>query len=364
MQAEKEMEMATKKKNAVAKKASKKEVDAAELKEKVWKVLDGAKRKGIDKLTRKESQGYLRKIDGLLKGEEQTSESDFILARYTRLEALFEMINLGGVPLYGTEHWDDECDKECVRQGCKWCGVEEKDCGIICFARARGNEVGADEEKMIWPLETSAHWLLNNQPAMMNDADACLKTRIRIEFVQNKLLDCLSTPPIKARDFKGVDGDLWMFDEMDYESFREYRAKAKKANKASWFFLKRDAYFWEGECRLVALKQNHDPKKANKGFIRVSDKQWEEVIKRIVFSPYSSEYVNGERVTLTDIKDIRFYAERALKRYRRERNGWNDEMEDLVRKLWGAGRGYRSGVLDNATVMAAAKKSNATKSPT
>ena len=326
----------------------------AEFKEEVRKMLDEAKKKWADNLSKEELRDLVLKIDGLLDASAPAQEPNFILARYTRLEALFEMIELGGVPLYGIERWDDECDKAFVKRGCEACDVAESECGIICFSRAREDEIDAAGEKVLRPKETSAMWLLNDKPPKMNDSEACRKTRIRIEFNEKKLLEPVRGMLQSAQDFKIKDGPLWLFDEMKYEPFQNYLAKAKDCKGAEWFFLKRAAYSWESEWRLITLNQAAQSSKI-KGIIPVAPDKWREVIERVVFSPYSSEDVDGRQKVLTKIKTIRSYAREALKKYRQGKNGWSDEMERRVCELWEKGYGYRSGVLDNVQVLTAAK---------
>ena len=309
-----------------------------------------------------------RKTKGAIQAAKNTSrkkEPKYILARYTRLEALFEMIELGGVPLYGTEHWDDECDKEFVRQGCQ--EVKMSRCGIMCFSRAKkgkaenGSEAGQkgkEREKWIWPQEVSAQWLTSGSSVMMDDPIACLNARIRIEFDGDKLLEDLN-PQTKSAQLPGK-GPVLLFDKMDYRPFQKYLESASSCQSTNWFFYKRAAYSWEQEWRLVALNQKISSKKAKKagakGFIPVvqgkDPSRWNEVIKRVVFSPYST--ARGASGKL-EMERIRFYANRALDFYCIGRDDWSSAEKDAVRALWGKERGYRSGVLDNAKVLAAAK---------
>ena len=283
-----------------------------------------------------------------------------ILARYTRLEALFEMIELGGVPLYGMEHWDDECDKAFVRRGCAECGVTENECGIICFSKAREDEVGdAPEDGEIWPRETSAHWLLNDKPVAMDDPHACLGARIRIEFKANELLNPIKDELKSSQSFGNAPA--WLSGEMDYKDFQGYLASAESNLNASWFFHKRESYYWESEWRLIALKQTIGSEKAKKvgarGFLQVAQgenpSRWNEVIKRVVFSPYSSAKGSSKKLGM---EKIRSYAERALEFYCIGRQGWTEEKKNLVHAFWAEKRGYRSGILDNAKVLAAATR--------
>ena len=296
------------------------------------------------------------------------SGATYVLSRYTRLEALFEMIELGGIPLYGTERWDDECDKAFVERGCREYGIDEERCGVICFSRSQDraaekekDDSNGETEKLIWPKETSAHWLLNDKPSIMDDPTSCLQARIRIEFKEKEILASL----FRFTTAELQDTPMWLFKGVDYKGFPKFLKKAKTSKETvGWFFHKRDAYYWEGEWRLVALNQDVPPKAkvvGAKGFIPIGqdEDRWKQVIKRVVFSPYSS--ARGFPTKL-DMERIRFYANRALEFYCIGRSEWSQNKKELVKELWAKGRGYRSGVLDNKKVLAAAQAELPTKS--
>ena len=306
------------------------------------------------KNAQKKGRGPKSQVGRSNKGKSD-GEPNQILSRYTRLEALFEMLELGGIPLYGTERWDDECDKAFVRRGCAAGGTDQ--CGILCLVGMEKKDIRdaiKNSREYVWSRETYGHWKIYTPSSAVSSP---LDFGIRIDF-DKKMLDTLIARMTKERV-------CCRLDKMSYKPYEKYLSAAGNPNK-DWFFLKRDAYKWEMEHRLVVLGQNKIPSRAKdrgaRGFIKIngvwkSDKRlWLRLIKNVVFSPFC--HLQGSPTAL-DTELIRFYAVRSLERYCAGKKEWTRAKVKWTQDFLNSCA--RSGILDNTRVLTAMQNASSAK---
>ena len=270
-------------------------------------------------------------------------ESNGILVRFTRMESLFEMFALGGIPLFGTERWDDLCDRALVERGCKALDVTR--CGIMCFMDCGEWINGNGKENEDRKRETYAHWKVYGTGKNVDVYSEALSQIIRIDFKRSELEKCVVETNVDA-----------VLGKVDYKEYGEYCSIESHDNPCKLLFEKRNAYEWEQESRLVVFDQDLKFVKRHVGwtsanaFIRVEN--FRKLIKGIVYSPFctTSYFPSAPRT-----KELQFYALKAFAEWKL-RNSVRDARkleycEMLLRK------GHRSGILDNDRVLSDAAKS-------
>ena len=292
-------------------------------------------------------------------GEDQSQcekvELPKVLSRFTRLETLFEMIELGGIPLRGPDRWDDICDKAFFERGCRDTGSR---CGVVCLT---GVDLQNADENGVFPKETSAHWKIYAGEPVIDNPMNCFNIGIRIDFNGEKL-----------KTLTGIPNDKFEIRRMHYVGHSEYLSAAQGLNDnpeacggaKEWLFLKREAYLWENEWRLVSFAEPQDAQfskrdKSIRGFVPVgtSDVEWKDLIKGIVFSPCCTLKNSSRRA---EIELLRECARSALNLYVLGHDCWTEGKKDLVNRY--INESYRSGVLDNKSILAAVwKRENSIK---
>ena len=259
------------------------------------------------------------------------ADKEEVLSHFTTLETLFHMFEWGGIPLYDVSRWDDLADRAMVGRGCKRLGASWY--GVMCFM---GSDFVLKDGKTVDQCETYAHWKVYSKPLNVDVPSEAIKMGVRIDFY--------------AAELKGVvqkcNADA-VLGEIEYAGFSKYLDTVRKSNaKRNPFFVKRAAYLWENEFRLLVFDQRLSdvPLAARetgaKAFVPV--KKWSKLIRNIAYSPLcKTESYPGAAST----RQIKYYAKDALRRRMLAVKHWRPEAERQC--LHFLEKGYRSGVLDN-----------------
>ena len=269
------------------------------------------------------------------------SDKEEVLSHFTTLETLFHMFEWGGIPLYDASRWDDLVDRAMVELGCKELGAVRY--GVMCFMNSDFVVKDGDKTKSVDQCETYAHWKVYSKPLNVDVPSEALKMGIRIDFRRDVLMNQVGESNVNA-----VAGNI------EYVDFRKYSKVAKTMPKDKCaFFIKRAAYSWENEARLIVLDQRLDDisedarKSGATAFVPIAD--WHDLIRNIVYSPLCKiETYPG----VPQAEQIQYYAKESLHRRCLSVKCWESEAKDRCVELLNSG--YRSGVLDNETALSSA----------
>lgn len=287
------------------------------------------------------------------------------LMRFTSLRALFEILEWGGIPLFDDSRWPDRCDQAYLERGCR--ELKASRFGVMCFmdpaARVKG--YGKDsrnlkkdctkeelkiQEGQIW--ETSAHWEVYSREGFDGDLRKIENLGVSLKFDSEKLRDLLK----KHFDWSQMqEGKDWFFRGMDYQPFGQYRQgmtlDGRLAEGADWFFLKRNAFEWEQERRLIVLNQYGLRADVRRGgataFVEFKEEEDWSVLESLTFSPACREETEAIR------KLIMLYAQTHKERFSK-----GDRLVWLDRLLKNS---HKSRIYDNTSVISFAEGENPSK---
>ena len=268
----------------------------------------------------------------------KTPRKPEVLMHFTDLEGLFRMFELGGIPLYDASRWDDVCDSAMVERGCKEIGVTRF--GVLCLMKSDFASHTSQGMKDFDQCETYAHWKAYTKSVHVDVPLEAVKMGVRIDFKIKGLVTALESVKSAA-----------LLSPMSYFSYKDYKDFSKTLDgEKSALLRKRAAYLGENEVRLLVFDQKLSKipitvrRTGATAFIPVSN--WKSLIRNIVFSPLCKmEKYPGS----PDVDQIRYYAEEALNRRRRENKYWSTKAELACRHLLKGA--YRSGILDNEDVL-------------
>lgn len=262
------------------------------------------------------------------KNNETSSECPKRLMRFTTLGSLLNMLRWGGIPLYDGSRWDDKCDFEFLKRGCRQIGKGgETEIGVFCCMNPELADSAADDKSLLW--ETAAHWGYYSKDAIVSEKNI-EKLGICIQFDFDEFVNLANENGVLHRD-------------VQYLPYAELR-KMKSDLPCAWFFTKRDAFQWEREYRFIAIGQNGIPEAAAKdhatGFLKPigEEMDWEKLIKEVVITPFSEEECKKCLFGAVEKK-----IEEALKKIGRK-SIWDGERHI-----------HRSGIFDNKQIMDAAQ---------
>ena len=263
------------------------------------------------------------------------------LMRFMTLRSLVEIFEWGGIPLFDGSHWNDRCDLAFLERGCRELGGARF--GVICFfdteKRAAGSEdVDETDRDMLW--ETSAHWEVYARGAFVDDPEDFLNIGVAVKFDCQKLFEAAK---------KSFEKNAWFFAKMNYAGFQAYR-KGAPNGKQEWLFLKRDAFEWENEMRLVALDQPECmiPTEARKNGAKAIISLEKDVIESVTFSPLCKSHCAPRCVPSTECIQTQIKHHMVC---RRKRNGdvWSADSIKMFNEL--LENSHRSGIFDNKSVL-------------